>query len=90
MARKETLNRNPNKMNSITKSLSALAIGGILSGTAFAGPNDAYASYTASIAMAQARTEKKAEYVTIAPFRPKVTPAGEKAKVEKTPTPKAK
>jgi hypothetical protein len=29
----------------LTKSLSTLAIGGILSGTAFAGPNDAYLGF---------------------------------------------
>jgi hypothetical protein len=75
-------------MNSTTKSLSVLAIAGIFSGTAFAGPNDAYGSSAVSILMA--RANKKAEYVTIAPFRPKMTPAGEKAKAEKTPTPKAK
>jgi hypothetical protein len=76
-------------MNSITKSLSALVIGGIFAGTVLAGPGDAYLGFH-SASITKARTEKKAEYDTIALFRPKVTPAGEKAKAEKTLTPRAK
>jgi hypothetical protein len=68
------------------KSLSILAIGGMLAGTALAGPGDAYASHTASIAIA--RAEKKKEGVTIAPFRKGMTPAGDKAKAEETLTAK--
>jgi hypothetical protein len=75
-------------MKLLIKSLSILAIGGIFAGTAFAGPGDAYGSYAASIAKANAK--KKTEYVTIALFRPGVTPAGAKAKAEKTLIPSAK
>jgi hypothetical protein len=73
-------NRKPMKL--VTKSLSILAIGGIFAGTALAGPGDAYlGSHAASVAKASAK--KKAEYFTIALFRPRVTPAGEKAKAKK-------
>jgi hypothetical protein len=68
------------------KSLSILAIGGMLAGTVLAGPGDAYPSYTASIAIA--RAEKKKGGVTIAPFRTGVTRTGDKAKAEKTQTAK--
>jgi hypothetical protein len=68
------------------KSLSILAIGGMLAGTALAGPGDAYASHTASIAIARAEKEKGG--VTIAPFRKGVAPARDKAEAEKTLTAK--
>ena len=48
------------------KTLITLAIGGIFAGTAFAGPNDAYAGPIAG------RTPINPEYVTIALFRPGV------------------
>jgi hypothetical protein len=67
----------------ITKSLSVLAIGGILTGTAFAGPNDAYTGPVAG------RTPINPNYVTIALFRTGVTSAGAKAKAEKTGIPSA-
>ena len=69
-------------MKLLTKSLSILAIGGIFAGTALAGPGDAYGSHAASVGKASAK--KKAKYVTIALFRPRITPAGEKAKAKKT------
>ena len=75
-------------MKLLIKSLSIVAIGGMLAGTALAGPGAAYGSYALSIA--KARAEKKTEYVTIALFRPGVTPAGAKAKAEKTLIPSAK
>jgi len=66
-------------MKLLIKSLTILSIGGMLAGTALAGPGDAYlGSHAARIA--KARTEKKTEYVTIALFQPGVTPAGAKAK----------
>jgi len=55
------------------KTLIALAIGGIFAGTALAGPGDAYAAYPAA-SFAKANADKKAEYVTIALFRPGVKP----------------
>ena len=66
-------------MKLLIKSLSILAIGGIFAGTALARPGDAYAGYPAA-GFAKASSEKKSEYVTIAPFRPRVTPAEAKAK----------
>jgi hypothetical protein len=63
----------------LIKSLSILAIGGIFAGTALAGPGDAYAGYPAA-SFAKARAESKSEHGTIALFRPGVTPAGAKAK----------
>ena len=69
-------------MKLLTKSLSILAIGGILAGTALAGPGDAYLGYPA-VSFAKASAEKKTEYVTIALFRTGVTSAGAKAKAEK-------
>jgi hypothetical protein len=76
-------------MKVLIKSLSILAIGGMFAGTAFAGPGDAYlGSHAPSITKAKA--EKKTEYVTIALFRPGVTPAGAKAKAEKILIPSAK
>jgi hypothetical protein len=71
--------RKPIKMKLLIKSLSILAIGGIFAGTAFAGPGDAYLAFPAA-SIAKASAEKKTEYVTIALFRPGVTPAGAKAK----------
>jgi hypothetical protein len=66
-------------MKLLIQSLTILSIGGMLAGTALAGPGDAYlGSHAASIAKANA--EKKNEYVTIALFRPGVTPVGAKAK----------
>jgi hypothetical protein len=73
--------RKPIKMKLLIKSLSILAIGGIFAGTAFAGPGDAYAGYPA-VSFAKAHAEKKAEYDTIALFRPRVTPPGAKAKAK--------
>jgi hypothetical protein len=66
-------------MKLLIKSLSILAIGGMLAGTALAGPGDAYLGLPAA-SVAKASAEKKTEYVTIALFRPGVTPAGAKAK----------
>jgi hypothetical protein len=66
-------------MKLLIKSLSMLAIGGILAGTALAGPGDAYAGYPA-VSFAKASTKKKTENVTIGLSRARVTPAGEKAK----------
>jgi hypothetical protein len=74
-----TRKRKPIKMKLLIKSLSILAIGGIFAGTAFAGPGDAYLGFPAA-SIAKASAEKKTEYVTIALFRPGVTPAGAKAK----------
>lgn len=54
-------------MNSLTKTLSALAISGLLAGTAFAGPNAAYAGFTPPV-----DTKKS---VGIALFRSDLTPA---------------
>jgi hypothetical protein len=71
--------RKPIKMKLLIKSLSILAIVGIFAGTAFAGPGDAYLGFPAA-SFAKANAEKKKEYVTIALFRPGVTPAGAKAK----------
>jgi len=71
--------RKPIKMKLLIKSLSILAIGGIFAGTAFAGPGDAYLGFPAT-SVAKASAEKKTEHVTIALFRPGVTPAGAKAK----------
>jgi hypothetical protein len=65
------------------KALITLAIGGIFAGTALAGPGDAYLGFPAA-SFAKASAEKKTEYVTIALFRPGVTPAGAKAKAGKT------
>jgi hypothetical protein len=66
-------------MKLLIKSLSILAIGGIFAGTALAGPGDAYlGSHAASVAKASAK--KKTEHVTIALFRPGLTPAGAEAK----------
>ena len=75
-------------MKLLIKSLSILAIGGMFAGTALAGPGDAYGSHVASIA--KARAEKKTQYVTIALFRPGVTPAEAKAKAGKPLIPSAK
>jgi hypothetical protein len=74
-----TRKRKPIKMKLLIKSLSILAIGGIFAGTAFAGPGGAYLGFPAA-SIAKASAEKKTEYVTIALFRPGVTPAGAKAK----------
>jgi hypothetical protein len=75
----QTEKENPIKMKLLIKSLSILAIGGLFAGTAFAGPGDAYlGSHAPSVAKASAK--KKTEFVTIALFRPGVTPAGAKAK----------
>jgi hypothetical protein len=76
-------------MKLLIKSLSILAIGGMLAGTAFAGPGDAYLGYPAA-SIAKASAKNKTEYVTIGLFRTGVTPAGEKAKAEKTLTASAK
>jgi hypothetical protein len=75
-------------MKLLIKSLSILALGGMFAGTALAGPGDAYGSYAPSIAKASA--EQKTKNVTIALFRPGVTPAGAKAKAEKPLIPSAK
>jgi hypothetical protein len=72
-------------MKLLIKSLSILAIGGIFGGTASAGPGDAYLGFPAA-SIAKANAEKN----TIALFRPGVTPAGAKAKAEKTLIPSAK
>ncbi|CAN5750344.1 hypothetical protein BH09VER1_BH09VER1_12020 [soil metagenome] len=50
-------------MNSTIKTLSAFAIGGLIAGTAFAGPGDAYGAGFAS------RVPDKAKPVSIALFR---------------------
>jgi hypothetical protein len=57
------------------KTLITLAIGGIFAGTAFAGPNDAYAGPIAG------RAPFNPEYVTIALFRPGVTSAKAEKKI---------
>jgi hypothetical protein len=66
-------------MKLLIKSLSILAIGGIFAGTAFAGPGDAYLGFPAA-SFAKANAEKKGQYATIALSRPRLTPAGAKAK----------
>lgn len=58
-------------MKSLIKALSVLAIGGLLAGTAVAGPGDAHPSFAY-------QPVKKTETVTIALFR---APAGEKTTV---------
>jgi len=75
-------------MKPLIKSLSILAIGGIFAGTALAGPGDAYLGFPAA-SFAKASAEKKKEYVTIALFRPGVTPARAKARVTKILIPSA-
>lgn len=61
-------------MKSLIKTLSILAIGGLVAGTAVAGPGDAHPSF----AYLPAKAVKKTETVTIALFR---APVGEKAAV---------
>ena len=72
-------------MKPLIKSLSILAIGGILAGLAHAGPGDAYLGYPA-VSMAKAHAKKEAQYETIALFRTGAKATGEKAKAEKAPT----
>lgn len=81
---REELKRNNLKMKPLIKSLSILAIGGILTGLAYAGPGDAYLGYPA-VSMAKAHAKKEAQYETIALFRIGVKATAERAKAEKTP-----
>ena len=79
----DNLVENPQQVNSLTKSLSVLAIGGISAGTAFAGPNDIYAGPVAG------RTPINPNYVTIALFRTGAKADGSKAKADKPLIPSA-